>query len=275
VAWLDRDAVAAALGTGVYFGGRRDAEAGHLHPLKFARGLAAAAAAAGGRLHEGTAATALTGDAATGFRIACGPRGAITAEIVIVAGDAYLDGIDPVTEARLMAIDSYMIATAPIGAGRAGGIIPAGEAVADTRVVVNYFRPDADGRLLFGGGETWSRREPRDVAAFVRPYLAKVYPQLAGVRIDYAWGGAVALTRQRLPFIRRVRPGVYAAAGYSGQGVAVAPFAGKIIAEAIAGDPARLDRFAALPAPPFPGGKRFRRIALAAGMLWYALRDRL
>ena len=174
-----------------------------------------------------------------------------------------------------MPIDNYILATEPIGAGRPGGIIPGGEAVSDTRFVVYYFRPTADGRLVFGGGETYSRREPRDTAAFVRRHLLKLYPQLAGTRIDYAWGGAVAITRKRLPFIRRLRPGVYAASGYSGQGVALAPFAGKVIADAIAGDPTRLDRFAALPCPPFPGGKRLRHPALVAGMLWYALRDRL
>lgn len=275
VEWLGRDELAAAIGTDVYFGGRRDAEAGHLHPLKFAHGLARAAAKAGARIHEATPASGLAGSTASGFRIACGPHGELAAEMVVLAGDGYLEGIDPESEARLMPIDNYILATEPIGAGRPGGIIPGGEAVSDTRFVVYYFRPTADGRLLFGGGETYSRREPRDTAAFVRRHLLKLYPQLGGTRIDYAWGGAVAITRTRLPLIRRLRPGVYVAGGYSGQGVALAPFAGKVIADAIGGDPARLDRFAALPCPPFPGGKRLRRAGLVAGMLWYALRDRL
>jgi gamma-glutamylputrescine oxidase len=107
----------------------------------------------------------------------------------------------------------------------------------------------------------------------VRRHLAKIYPQLANVAIDYAWGGTLAITLPRLPFIRRLRPGVYVAAGYSGQGVALAPFAGKVLAEAIAGDPARLDAFAALPVPAFPGGKLLRRPSLVAAMTWYALRD--
>ena len=275
VEWIGRDALAAAIGTDAYFGGRRDAGAGHLHPLKFAQGLARAAAKAGARIHEETAATAVTGSARSGFRIACGAHGEVAAEIVIIAGDAYLDGIDADIEARLMTIDNYILATEPIGAGKPGGVIPGGEAVSDTRFVVYYFRPSLDGRLLFGGGETYSRREPADVAGFVRRHLAKLYPQLVGVRIDNAWGGAVAITLSRLPLIRRLRPGVYVAGGYSGQGVALAPFAGKVIADAVRGDPSRLDRFAALPAPPFPGGTRLRRAALVAGMLWYALRDRL
>jgi gamma-glutamylputrescine oxidase len=309
VEWLDRDAVAAAIGTDVYFGGRRDSGAGHLDPLKFTQGLARAAAKAGARIFEGTRAAKLTGTATTGFTIECAPnalsqstiggdrarvpsprrggassfeggrdqkvRGSVRADIVVLAGDGYLDGIDAETEARVMPIDNYILATAPIGAGQPGGLIPGGEAGSDTRFVVYYFRPTADGRLIFGGGETYSRRAPADTAAFVRRHLRKIYPQLGDVAVDYAWGGAVAITLRRLPFIRRLRPGVYVGSGYSGQGVALAPFAGKVIADAIRGDPARLDRFAALSCPPFPGGRLLRQPALAAGMLWYALRDRL
>jgi len=273
VEWLDRDGLAAAIGTDAYFGGRRDMGAGHLDPLKFARGLARAAAAAGARLHEGTQAVRVSAKAG-GSRIET-TGGTIAAEIVILAGNGYLDGIDGQVEARVMPIDNYILATAPIGAGRPGGVIPGGEAVSDTRFVVYYFRPTADGRLVFGGGETYSRRPPSDITAFVRRHLVRIYPALGDAAVEYAWGGTLAITLSRLPFIRCVRPGVYAAAGYSGQGVALAPFAGRILAEAIGDDPARLDRFAALPTPPFPGGKLLRHPALVAGMTWYALRDRL
>ncbi len=275
VAWLDRDQLAAAIGTDVYFGGRRDAGAGHLDPLRFAQGLARAAATAGARIFEETRAVGVRGAATGGFRVACRPGGEIAADIVVLAGNGYLDGVDHELDARVMPIDNYILASAPIGAGQAGGLIPGGEAVSDTRFVVYYFRPSADGRLLFGGGETYSPTPPADVAGFVCRHLVRVYPQLADVKVDYAWGGTLAITMRRLPFIRRLRPGVYAAAGYSGQGVALAPFAGKIIADAIHGDAARLDRFAALPAPRFPGGRLLRYPALVAAMTWYGLRDRL
>jgi gamma-glutamylputrescine oxidase len=222
VEWLDRERLADAIGTGVYHGGRRDRGAGHLDPLKFAEGLARAATKAGARIFEGTRATRLAGTTVHT------PQGAVSAETIIVAGNGYLDGIDATIESRVMPIDNYILATAPIGAGRPGGLIPGGEAVSDSRFVVYYFRPSADGRLVFGGGETYSRRPPADVAAFVRRHLARVYPHLAGTKIDYAWGGTLAITLPRLPFIRRVRPGVYTGAGYSGQGVALAPFAGKM-----------------------------------------------
>jgi gamma-glutamylputrescine oxidase len=269
VEWLDDTALAAAIGTNAYFGGRRDMSAGHLDPLKFAQELARAAAKAGACIYEETRATSLSGTTVTTA------HGSIKADIVILAGNGYLDGIDGETEARVMPIDNYILATTPIGAGMPGGIIPGGEAVSDTRFVVYYFRPTADGRLVFGGGETYSRNAPSDVAGFVHRHLTRVYPQLGSVKVDYAWGGTLAITLKRLPFIRQLRPGVYVAAGYSGQGVAMAPFAGKVLADAIRGDPARLDAFANLPAPPFLGGKLLRKPALAGGMMWYALRDRL
>ena len=282
VDWLDRERVTAATGTPHYHGGRLDRGAGHLDPLKFARGLGRAASAAGARIFEGSTVTVIAGDATTGFRLRCRSAAAggtvettVAADIVLLAGNGYLHGLDPEAEARVMPIDNYILATAPIGAGRPGGLIPGGEAVSDSRFVVYYFRPTVDGRLVFGGGETYSRTPPRDLAGFVRRHMVRIYPQLGDVRIDHAWAGTLAITLKRLPLIRRLRPGVYVASGYSGQGVALAPFAGKVIADAIGGDPARLDRFAALPVPPFPGGRLLRYPALVAGMTWYALRDRL
>lgn len=274
VTWLDRTALAEAIGTDVYFGGRRDAAAGHLDPLKFAQGLARAANKAGARIFEGTRATTLNGPTTTGFRLAT-PVGVVAADTVILAGNGYLAGLDAEVEARVMPIDNYIVATQPMGVGRPGGLIPGGEAVSDTRFVVYYFRPSADGRLVFGGGETYGHHAGGEVAAMVRSHLARIYPQLADVALDHAWGGTLAITLNRLPYIRRVRPGVYAAAGYSGQGVAMAPFAGKILAEAIAGNPAKLDTFAALPVAAFPGGPLLRFPALVAAMTWYRLRDGL
>ncbi len=287
IRWLDRDALSAALATDVYHGGYRDMGAGHLDPLAFARGLARAASAAGARIHEDTKVTAVNPRAGGGFEITCAPpdgaqsRGkrpagpCVTADVVILAGNGYLNGIDGEVEARVMPIANYILATDPIGAGKPGGIIPGGEAVSDTRFVVYYFRPSPDGRLIFGGGESYGTRAPADIGAFVRRHLGNIYPQLANARAAYAWGGTLAITLPRMPYIRRVRPGFYAAAGYSGQGVALAPFAGKVLAEAILRAPGKLDTFAALRIPAFPGGRLLRKPALVAGMLWYALRDRL
>lgn len=273
IAWVERDALAAALGTNVYHGGWRDAGAGHLHPLNFALGLARAAGAAGARIHEGVRVRKL--ETAGGRHLLATATGRVSAETVILAGNGYLDGIDADLESRVMPINNYILTTEPIGAGMPGGILQGGEAASDSRFVVHYWRPTADGRLLFGGGETYSRRYPADIGAFVRRHMLRLYPQLDGARIDHAWGGTLAVTAKRLPYLRRHRPGVYVGAGFSGQGVAIAPYAGRILAEAITGSPGRLDAYTAVPCPPFPGGRWLRAPTLVAAMTWFALRDRL
>ena len=270
--WIEPERLAPMIGSNAYFGGRYDGTAGHLHPLKFAQGLARAAARAGASIHEDTPALCLEEGPQP---VVVTPRGRIQTDIVILAGNGLLDGIDEEIETRAMPIKNYILTTEPIGAGAPGGLIPGGEAVSDSRFVVYYWRPTPDGRILFGGGETYSRRDPADIFAFVRRHLLAIYPGLKDTRISHAWGGTLAVTVNRLPYLRRVRPGVYAASGYSGQGVALAPYGGKIIADAILGDPGRLDAFASLPCPRFPGGKLLRWPALVAGMSWYALRDRL
>jgi gamma-glutamylputrescine oxidase len=265
---LDRDALAAAIGTDAYFGGWREETAGHLHPLNFALGLARAAEAAGVRIHEGTPALRL-GDGPS--PVVETPRGKIRAGAVVLATNGATKGLEPESESRIMPIGNYILTTEPL----ARPPIPGGEAVSDSRFVVYYWRPTVDGRLLFGGGETYSRGEPADIKAFVRRHMLNIYPGLADARIDHAWGGQVAVTMSRLPYMRRLRPGLFTSGGYSGQGVALATFAGKLMAEAILGDAARFDVMASLPARKFPGGRLLRYPSLVLAMSWYALRDRL
>jgi len=269
---LDARELAAAIGTTRYHGGFRDRGAAHLHPLAFALGLAAAAEAAGVRICEATRVVRLF--AADGRRRVETATGTVTADSVILAGNGYLAGLAPEVEARVMPIRNYILATEPLGE-RAKALIPGWEAVSDSRFVVRYWRLSGDGRMLFGGGEIYSQNDPPDVKAFVRANMLEVYPQLADVRVDYAWGGTLAVTPHRIPLIRRVSPGIYAAAGYSGQGVSIAPLAGKVIAEAIAGDTGRLDVFSRLPVPSFPGGTLLRAPLLVLAMTWFALRDRI
>jgi gamma-glutamylputrescine oxidase len=168
-----------------------------------------------------------------------------------------------------------MVATEPLGAEAARALIRDDVAVADSRFVVNYFRLSADHRLLFGGGESYGYRFPRDIEALVRPRMLGVFPQLAGAAIDHAWGGTLAITVERLPALRRLAPNVFAAGGYSGHGVALATLAGKLMAEAVQGAAERFDLFASLPQPRFPGGAALRWPLLVLAMSWYAMRDRL
>jgi gamma-glutamylputrescine oxidase len=268
---LDRDELASAIGTPVYFGGVRDASAGHLHPLNYALGLARAAEDAGARLFEDSAVLSLGEGGVREVRTA---RGTVRARDVILACNGYLRGLEPDTEARVMPIHNYILATEPLHE-RAHALIPGWEAVADSRFVVHYWRLSPDGRMLFGGGESYGRGFPADLKSFVRGHMLRIYPQLADARIDFAWGGTLAVTLKRLPYLRRLRAGLYTACGYSGQGVGTATFAGKLLAEAIRGEQERFDVFAALPAPRFPGGVWLRHPTLVLAMTWYALRDRL
>jgi gamma-glutamylputrescine oxidase len=263
---LDRAGVAERLGTDVYFGGMLDRGAGHLHPLAYALGLAGAARAAGARLHEGSRVTRIDGTTVTT------DRGRLDARFVLLATNGYLGGLEPRVAARAMPINNFIIATEPLG-DRAP--IRGGVAANDSRFVVNYWRQTRDGRLIFGGGETYSYRFPADIAGLVRRAFAKVYPRLADAPVSHAWGGTLAITPNRLPAFQRLGPATFSAAGYSGHGVPTATLAGKLMAEAVQGTAERFDVFASLPQPRFPGGSALRAPLLVLAMSWYALRDRL
>ena len=270
--WLDRDELAAALGTDVYHGGLRERGPGHLHPLNFALGLADAAEKAGARIFEGSPATYL----GRGDRVLVKtPAGSVSAATVVLAGNGYLSGLDETVESHVMPINNFVLTTAPIGAGMPGGILAGGEAAADSRFVVYYWRPTPDGRLLFGGGENYSHAFPADIAGFVRKHLARVYPQFAKTAVSHAWGGTLGVTMTRLPYIRRIAGNIIAATGFSGQGVAIAPYAGMVVADEILGREGAFGDFAKLPMQRFPGGKLLRYPTLVAAMSWFALRDRI
>jgi gamma-glutamylputrescine oxidase len=264
---LGRDEIRARVASARYHGGVEDDQGGHLHPLNYALGLARAAMAAGAVIHERSRIVHVEDG------LVRAEAGAVRAEHVVLACNGYLDGLDRAMAARVMPINNFIVATEPLG-DRAAALIPGRECVADSKFVLNYFRLSPDGRLLFGGGETYSHRFPADIAALVRKPMEQVFPQLRGVRIDHAWGGTLAITRTRMPlFLRRGR--VWAVGGWSGAGVHMATMGGMIAAEAIRGDAARWDALARCPAPAFPGGDRLRHPLLVLAMTWYALRDRL
>jgi gamma-glutamylputrescine oxidase len=248
-----------------------DAGAAHLHPLNYALGLAGASVAAGVRIHERSRVTGYSGTSPV--VIATG-QGEVRARFLVLACNGYLERLEPRIADRIMPINNFLLATAPLGPLSSRPLAdPA--CVHDTRFVVNYFRLSRDGRLIFGGGETYTRRFPADMKAFVRRHMLRVFPQLDAVPIDYAWGGTLAITMNRMPHVGRLAPNVYFAQGYSGHGVSTATLAGQLMAEAIAGTAERFDVFARLPPPPFPGGTLLRWPGQLVGMLWFALRDRL
>ncbi|MHA7876998.1 NAD(P)/FAD-dependent oxidoreductase [Roseivivax sp.] len=261
----------AACASPAYRGGVIDHDAAHLHPLKYALGLRAACLKAGVRLHEGTEVTGVS-DGAPATVTTRG--GKVTAEHVVLAANGYLGGLAPRVAARVMPINNFIVATEPLGA-RTAEVLPRDMAVADDRFVVNYFRLSPDGRLLFGGGESYGYRFPADIRALVSKPMLEIFPHLADVPLTHAWGGTLAITMKRLPHLARPGKRVLSASGYSGHGVGTATHAGLLMARAIAGEAEGFDTMARLPTPRFPGGSALRAPLLVLAMSWYALRDRL
>jgi gamma-glutamylputrescine oxidase len=259
----------AAVDTSIFHGALLDRNGGHFHPLNYTLGLAEVARASGANLYENSVAVGIDQGPVNVVRTA---EGSVKARYVLIACDAFLGDFDPHLAGQMMPIGSYIAATEPLADPAA--LIAGNRAVSDTKFVVDYFRLSADGRLLFGGRERYTPSPPTDIAAFVRPRMLSVFPQLENVRIDHAWGGMVSVTLSRLPDIGR-RGNIFHAHGYSGQGAILSSLAGKLVAEAIAGTAGRFDIMAAVAPPAFPGGARLRHPLHVLGMLWYALRDRL
>jgi gamma-glutamylputrescine oxidase len=271
--FVDLEEARSLVSSNDYYGGYLDSQSGHLHALNLALGIARAATQHGARLYERSAATRIS-RANSGWEVHTA-RASVKAKTVVVAGNGYLHDLEPAVEARVMPINNFVVTTEPLGREGAERLIRNRLAVSDSRFVVYYYRITPDDRLLFGGGETYSYEFPKDIAGMVRKHLLHVFPQLQNTRIDHAWGGTLAITTSRLPYVREIEPGLYNASGFSGQGIVVAPFAGKALAEAIGGNRRIFDLLAQFPVRRFPGGKYLRWPVLVAAMSWYALRDEL
>jgi len=267
VRMLDAAEIASQLSTSIYPGGQLDAGGGHLHALDYARGIASAAEKAGAQLFEHTRALRIEDD-----KVVCA-QGTITADHIVVACDAFTAGILPQLAPYIAHVESFIVATAPLGEFLSRRLIPSDVAVADTRHVLDYYRKSADGRLLFAGRESYFS-VPKDIASVVRPRMLKVFPMLQDMPIEFAWSGTVGITRTRMPHFGRIGERVLFAHGYSGHGVALATLGGKLLAEAAMGKSERFDVFAKVPAQKFPGGALLRKPLVTAALLWYKFQDR-
>lgn len=253
-------------------GGLLDTGSRHLHPLNYALGLARVAIELGATIHEGSRVLSYSEGSQVTVRT---DRGEVQAKFLVLACNGYLEKLEPRTAGRIMPINNYMLATEPLGEDLARRLIRDDTSMSDSRFVINYWKLSADNRLLFGGGESYSRRFPADIKGFVRKYALQIYPELADTRIDYGWGGTLAITLRRMPDFGRLSPTTFYAHGYSGHGVPIATLAGKLLAEVIGGTAERFDVMASVPAMEFPGGTLLRWPGLVAGMLFYSLRDRI
>ena len=271
VEWLDRDAMATALGSPSYFGGPRDAGTGHIHPLKLVIGLGRAAAEAGATILERSGVTGIAREG-TRYRLTTA-AGSVTAERVLVALNGYHGDLTPGLARHVLPIQSFIGATGPLPADT--DVLPGFEAVDDSRFVVRYFRKSADNRLLFGGREAYGKATPGDIARVIGKQIAHVYPQLAGVPLTHAWGGNVAITMPRHPYVREPQPGMLEAAGFSGHGVMLAGHTGRLAARYLAGDTEPLRPLKEMAIPAFPGGTLLRNPLKVLALTWYAMLDRI
>jgi len=173
---------------------------------------------------------------------------------------------------RLAGAAALLLAAAGLVMAQA---LPTGRTVEAEAFVLDYFRRSADHRLLFGGRVSYSGIDARDTGRATAARMRRVFPQLADVRLDYVWGGYVDISMNRAPDFGRIGGNLYYLQGFSGHGIAMAGMAGRLAAEAIAGQSGRFDLYGRLRHRAFPGGRLLRTPALVLGMLWYRLRDLL
>jgi gamma-glutamylputrescine oxidase len=274
VRFVPRAQLQTELATERYLGALFDPNSGHLHPLNYTLGLAAAAENSGVRIYEGTRALRFTASGNAQVRVST-EDGEVRARQLVLCGNVYLGGTAPSLASKIMAVATYIVATEPLGSARARQLIANNTAVSDMNWVLDYFRTSADHRLLFGGRVNYSGLRSFDAPSATRARMLRVFPQLRDVRIEYTWGGDVDITLNRAPHFGRLAPNVYFLQGFSGHGIALTGIAGKLIAEAVAGTAGRFDVFARIPHGNFPGGAALRRPALVLAMLYYRLRDLL
>jgi gamma-glutamylputrescine oxidase len=260
--WLDTER---------YGGALLERDAFHFHPLKYALGMARVIEQAGGRVHEHSAVMALERLPAGGFLLRTANGASVRAAQVVVAGGAYLKRVLPALTGARLPIATYVIATEPLPQTLQPIRSPA--ALYDNRFAFDYYRMLPDRRLLWGGRISIQERDPARIAQMLQADLLKVYPQIARVRIEHAWGGLMSYARHKMPQIGQLAPGLWFAQAFGGHGVAPTTVAGEWLAEAISGRtdlPAALQRYGLTPVFGQAG-----LLAAQASYSWAELRDAL
>jgi gamma-glutamylputrescine oxidase len=193
---------------------------------------------------------------------------------VVLAGNAY-HFVEPRLRGHLLPVNSFIIATEPLSAEQVASVNPRDLAVCDPNYVLEYYRLSADKRLLFGGRCNYAGSDSQRIKALMKPRLLRVYPQLTGVKIDFAWGGTIGVPLNRVPQMGRLPGNVFYSQGYSGHGVNVTHLAGQIMADAVGGTMERLDIFSRIRPVLIPGAHTLAKPLVSLGMVYFQLRDRL
>jgi len=274
--WIEPQDLSRWIASPRFHSGYHDRRSGHLHPLNYTLGLARGATSIGVRICEHTPVRSMSSGEPTLLHT---DKGSVQARFVVLAGNMYLPEVSPrlapALARRIMPVGTYIIGTETIDPALVAQLIPSKSAICDSNFVLDYFRFSADHRLLFGGRVSYSTMTPPNLKEDMQRRMKLVFPQLTGINVEYSWGGFVDITMNRAPDFGRVAENVYYLQGFSGHGVALTGMAGKLVAEAIAGQAERFDLLSRIPHHDFPGGKLLRTPALVLGMLWYRLRDAL
>jgi len=273
---VGRDELRTLIASERYTSALIDSNGGHLHPYRYTLGLARAAATAGVTIFENSWVTKLdVAQHATADNLVHTAAGTVRARHLVIAGGALLGRLVPALARKLMDIGTYVAATQPLGEERARALITNNAAAADMNWILDYFRRSSDHRLLFGGRVSYSGIDPFDSARVLRKRIAKVFPQLDDVRIEYAWGGFLDITLNRAPHFGRLGPNACFVQGLSGHGMVISGMAGKLVSEVVGGTAERFDMYSRIPHMDFPGGPYLRRPALVLAMLWFRILDLL
>ena len=272
--FFNKEKIREEINSKMYLAGLLNSGSYHLNPLKLTLGLAKVAQKNNVKIFENTPIEKIREE---GDRVqVMSKKGLIRANQVVVACNGYLDSILGSKKNKFMPINNYVVATEPLGEKRARQIIKNNYAVCDTRFIIDYYRFSEDWRMIFGGGETFTSNFVKNATSFVSKRMIKVFPQLQNVKIDYSWGGTLAITVNRLPhFGTLMNNKVSYAFGYSGHGLALSVLAGKLIGENIHGDHERFKFFSDINHMSIPFGSIFRRPIYSSAILYYKIRDYL
>ncbi|SKC88949.1 NAD(P)/FAD-dependent oxidoreductase [Paraburkholderia hospita] len=267
---ITRDEMPEWIGSPRYLGALYDPEAGHLNPLKLALGLALAIGRTGGRIFEQSRVLDYR-ETSSGY-VARTERGEVRADVLVLACNAYIDRLDPELARRLLPVGTYQVATEQLDPELANSLLPRNSCVIDNQFVPDYFRRSTDSRLLFGGGCTYLGGIPANIAESTRRPLERAFPQLRGVKLEFAWGGHLDISMRRTPDIGCHRQR-YWLQGFSGHGVLPTLAGARAVADAILGNDHLLSLYQRIRNPRFPGGERFAAPLEAIGKAWFRLRD--
>lgn len=272
--YVQGDAVRSVVNSDRYCAALIDPVSGHVNPLQYGLGLAAAARSLGVQIFEYSTVTALERGATL---VAQTAQGEVRAGFGLLAGNCALNWegphVAPEIRSRIMPVGTYIIGTHALDPALCEQLMPKRRAVCDNNFVLDYFRFSADHRMLFGGRVSYTTATSTKLAETMRQRMTQIFPALTGHPVEYMWGGFVDISMNRAPDFGRLAPNLYYLQGFSGHGLAATGLGGKLVAEAISGQAERFDLMASLKHLPFPGGELMRVPLLVLGTLYHRLRD--